>query len=62
MYGFTIRGQEYRFNSREAYLEAFSRSLDIADAQMRKEPPPDEQLELPLYKPPIGIELPQLEG
>jgi len=62
MYQFTIRGQVFSFPTREAYLLAFSRALDIADAQDYKEPPPDEQMELPLYKPPIGIELPQLEG
>jgi hypothetical protein len=62
MYQFTIRGQVFTFNSREAYLHAFSNALDIAKSQEYKEPPPDEQMELPLYKPPLGIELPQLEG
>lgn len=62
MYQFTIRGQVFSFTNREAYLLAFSRTLDTADVQYYKEPPPDEQMELPLYKPPIGIELPQLEG
>lgn len=64
MYQFTIRGQVFSFADRDSYITAFSKALDIADSQSTYEPPPDQQMELPLLKPPIaeGIELPQLEG
>lgn len=35
-YGFSIRGQEYVFPTRDEYLEAFSHSLDIAKEQEKR--------------------------
>lgn len=33
MYSFTIRGQKFEFATRTEYLEAFAKSLDIAQEQ-----------------------------
>lgn len=35
-YGFTIRGQELNFETREDYLKAFSRVLDLAAEQEKR--------------------------
>lgn len=53
-WGFTMRGQEYKFGTREDYLKAFSRALEIDKEQQAII---EEKVEVVEQEPEVAIEL-----